>query len=178
MRAVQAKVESPEAARHLQLWIYGHIIEASEPYEILANLLAISQDDTFRTERFPSQNGHPQSPGRKIKRLEEAAKTANLPGAVSPMREVWNRELRNAIFHSDYSVHGSEVRFKKDGYPHAYGHEEVLTLINRAIAYFDALRFLHAVYVSSYTEPKEIVKHPLNAGFPGFKSQSKLFLGY
>jgi hypothetical protein len=58
------------------------------------------------------------------------------------MREIWDRELRNAIFHSDYSVHGAEVRFKKDGYPQVYGHEQITTLVNRALAYFDALRFL------------------------------------
>jgi hypothetical protein len=37
---VYSTVESYVAARHLQLWIYGHIVEASEPYELLANLLA------------------------------------------------------------------------------------------------------------------------------------------
>jgi hypothetical protein len=82
------------------------------------------------------------------------------------LKEAWDRDLRNAIFHSDYSVHGPEVRFKKDGYPHAYGHEEILTLVNRALAYFDALEFLHAHYIGSYAEPKEIAMHPLNAGPP------------
>jgi hypothetical protein len=31
------------------------------------------------------------------------------------MWEVWDHELRNAIFHSNYSLHGGEVWFKKDG---------------------------------------------------------------
>jgi hypothetical protein len=166
MRAVHQKVESFYAARHLQLWIYGHIVEASEPYEILSNLIAISQGDTFNITRFPPQSGRPQSPGGKINQLEQAATSANLPSVVTPLKEVWDRDLRNAIFHSDYSVHGPEVRFKKDGHPHAYGHEEILTLVNRALAYFDALKFLHAHYIGSYTEPKEIAMHPLNAGPP------------
>jgi hypothetical protein len=166
MRAVYKNIQSHPTARHLELWIYGHIVEASEPYEILSNLIAISQGDTFDLARFPSKNGRPQSPGRKINQLERAAATANLPSVVTPLKEVWDRDLRNAIFHSDYSVHGPEVRFKKDGHPNVYGEGETLTLVNRALAYFDALKFLHAHYIGSYVEPKEIAMHPLNAAVP------------
>jgi len=132
------KIESFYAARHLQLWIYGHIVEASEPYEILANLIAVSQGETFKIDRFPPKNGRPQSPGAKIDHLEKAANTANSEKAVTPLKEVWDREFRNAIFHSDYSVHGGEVRFRREGWPVKYDHDEILTLVNRALAYFDA----------------------------------------
>jgi hypothetical protein len=178
MRAIHAQAESYLAKRHLELWLFGHIVEASEPYEILSNLIAISQGDTFKIIRFPPRNRRPQSPGEKIDQLEQAATTANLPGVASPMREVWDRDLSNAIFHSDYSVHGPEVRFKKDGHPHAYGHEEIMTLVNRALAYFDALRFLNAHYVGSYTEPKEIAMHPLNAGPPSERAVVMVCEGY
>jgi hypothetical protein len=143
MRAVHAQAESYLAKRHLELWLFGHIVEASEPYEMLSNLIAISQGDTFKIIRFPPRNRRPQSPGEKIDQLEQAATTAGLPGVVSPMREVWDRDLRNAIFHSDYSVHGPEVRFRKDSHAHAYGHEEIMTLVNRAleIAMHSALGF-------------------------------------
>ena len=70
--------------------------------------------------------GRPQTPGGKIKQLEEAAIAAWLPDVVTPMREVWDRELRNAIFHSDYSLHGGEVRFKKDNRYTAYSDEQIL----------------------------------------------------
>jgi hypothetical protein len=178
MRAIHAQAESYLAKRHLELWLLGHIVEASEPYEILSNLIAISQGDTFKIIRFPPRNRRPQSPGGKIDQLEQVATTADLPGVVSPMREVWDRDLRNAIFHSDYSVHGPEVRFKKNGHPHAYGHEEIMTLVNGALAYFDALRFLNAHYIGSYTEPKEIVMHPLNAGAPGERAVVMVREGY
>jgi hypothetical protein len=32
-----------EAAQHLGLWVYGHIVEASEPYELLANLIDVAK---------------------------------------------------------------------------------------------------------------------------------------
>jgi hypothetical protein len=164
--AIDETIESFYAARHLRLWIYGHIVEASEPYEMLANLIAISQGETFNTTRFPPRNGRPQSPGTKIDQLEQAARAANLLNVVSPLREVWDRDLRNAIFHSDYSLHGGEVRFRKDGRPTKYEHDEILTLVNHALAYFDALRFLHSHYIGGYPKPKTIPVHPLNAGPP------------
>jgi hypothetical protein len=75
--------------------------------------------------------------------------------------------LRNSIFHSDYSLHGGEVRFRNgDGRPSVYGHDQILTLVNRALAYFDALRVLRIFFLASYTEPKEIPVHPKNAGSP------------
>jgi hypothetical protein len=164
MRALHRKADTFEAARHLQLWLYGHIIEASEPYEILANLVAICDGDTWRTDRFPAQGNRPQSPGTKIKSLKEAATKAGLPEAAAPLEEIWDRDLRNAIFHSDYSVHGTEVRFRRDGWPCSYADEQILVLVNRALAYFDVLRFLLKISVRNYSAPKMIMMHPLNAG--------------
>ena len=47
--------------------------------------------------------------------------------------------------------------------PLKYDHDEILTLVNRALAYFDALKFLHSWYIGSYTQPKMIPMHPRNA---------------
>src|SRR6266403_223493 len=46
MRALHAQAESYFTKRHIELWLFGHIVEASEPYEIVSNLIAISQGDT------------------------------------------------------------------------------------------------------------------------------------
>ena len=168
---MHAKAESYTVKRHLELWLFGHAIEASEPYEMLANLIDISQGGTFHSARF-SPN---QSPDNKIAKLAKDAKAAGMPEIVKPMREVWDGKLRNAIFHSDYSLHGSEVRFtkiqrKKDGAtlitPFVYEHDKIMILVNRALAYFTALGLLRSHHISSYTEPKEIAVHPLNAGAP------------
>src|SRR5260221_1165044 len=94
------------------------------------------------------------------------------------MREVWDRELRNAIFHSDYSLHGGEVRFKKDGRYTAYSDEQILTLVNRALAYFNALRILRSAHIGSYTGPKEIIVHPQMAGPPGERAIVRARSGY
>ena len=64
-------IKNDTAARHLHLWIYGHIIEASEPYELLANLLEVARGCHYAwNTNFPAKkSGAPQSPGAKIPRI-------------------------------------------------------------------------------------------------------------
>ena len=151
--------ENFEAARHLQLWTYGHIAEASEPYEILANLLDIANGGRFLAWRFlPDSRGRPQPVGRKIEQLETLAAAVGEEQALTPLQEIYDRRLRNAVFHADYTLHGGEVRLPAQGV--TYNHEEVMRLINRALAYHDALSLLFRTAVSSYEGPAAIPVHP------------------
>ncbi len=122
------------------LWLNGHIMEASEPYEFLANLIGVSAGGRFLQEWFPPSRGSPLSPEIKIKRLEAQAKKAGVPGVVVPMKEAWNRNFRNSIFHADYSFHGPEMQTIRP--TRIYPHDETMTLTNRAIAYQEALSVL------------------------------------
>ncbi|GGX95747.1 hypothetical protein GCM10007160_24210 [Litchfieldella qijiaojingensis] len=154
VRAVYNDLEG-DAARHLLLWIYGHIMEASEPYELLANLLDVSEGGRFHVARFSSPRGRgPLSPDTKIRKLEEKAKEVGIPDAVVPMKEAWDRELRNAIFHADYSLYGPEVRTIRP--LRVYSHDEIMTLVNRALAYHEALSLLRRMHIESYREPVRI----------------------
>lgn len=103
------------AAAHLRLWIYGHIIEASEPYELVANLLDICGGGTFVVAQFPDRSGRPESPGAKMNSIEQRATRSGRPGVAAPFRLRWDRELRNSIFHSDYAFHGDEIRLVSIG---------------------------------------------------------------
>lgn len=148
-----------EAARHLGLWLYGHIMEASEPYEFLGNLIDVGVGGRFHSERFPPHaGGSPLSPQIKIERLEEQAAAAGIPEVVTPMKEAWNREFRNAIFHADYSLHGSEVRTIRP--LRVYVHDDVMTLVNRALAYHEGMSILRSMHIESYTEPVMIPCDP------------------
>ncbi|UCE60827.1 MAG: hypothetical protein JSU63_03575, partial [Phycisphaerales bacterium] len=53
--------QNDTVARHLQLWIYGHILEASEPYELLANLLEVAggRHYAWNTNFPPKKSGVP-----------------------------------------------------------------------------------------------------------------------
>lgn len=148
-----------EAARHLALWLYGHIMEASEPYEFLANLIAVATGGRFIVERFPPRaNGAPLSPQTKIAQLERQATDAEMRDVVIPMKESWDRDFRNAIFHADYSLHGSEVRTIRPS--KRYEHDEVMTLVNRALAYHEAMSLLRKLHIESYQEPTIIPCDP------------------
>jgi hypothetical protein len=148
-----------EAAQHLGLWVYGHIVEASEPYELLANLIDVANGGRFKFDRFPPHpNGRPKSPGEKIQQLREMAVAAEMPGVPSPLQEIWNREFRNAIFHADYSFYGSELRTVRP--MQTYTRDEHMTILNRALAYHEALAHLYKTHIASYHEPEVIPVHP------------------
>jgi len=157
--AAHEQVTDYEAQRHLDLWVYGHILEASEPYEILANLLAVARGDRFKLERFPvRRGGRPLSPETKIRILAKAAAAEGVPQIVTPLTESWDRTLRNAVFHADYSLHGADLRTLRP--MRKYTHDETMLLINRALAYHNALAALYESHVRSYTEPVVIPVHP------------------
>jgi hypothetical protein len=147
-----------EVAWHLSLWVYGPAVEASEPYEFLANLIDVAAGGRFSIARFPRRNGRPLSPQTKIERLEQWAQAARIPGVVIPMKEAWNREFRNAIFHADYALYGSEVRTIRP--TRSYDHDEYLTLVNRALASHEAMKILRKYHIGSYTEPVRIPGDP------------------
>jgi hypothetical protein len=147
-----------EAARHIELWTYGHILEASEPYELLANLIDVVNGGTFIFRRFPPKGNRPQSPGEKIQKLTNMANDAGISDTVIPLIEIWNRNLRNSIFHADYALFGGEVRTIRPSIN--YTHEEIMKLINRTLAYHQALAGLFHMYIESYNESKEIKADP------------------
>ena len=157
-------IQNDTAARHLQLWIYGYIVGASEPYEMLANLLEVARGRHYAwNSNFPAnKSGAPQSPGKKIRGIEELGIAAKLPNAAIPLKEVWHRELRNAVFHSDYIIYGSEVRILNPS--RTFSDDEVLTLVNRAVAYHSALATIFELYIKDYEEPTTIPTSPHYCG--------------
>ena len=143
-----------EAAAHLRMWIYGHIVEASEPYELVANLLDITDGGTFVTAQFPDKNGRPESPGSKVTSIEERAARLGYINVAVPFRERWDRELRNAVFHSDYALHGTELRLPLRGSVRSQA--EMNHLASVANASHDALVMIRRYYIEGYGESREI----------------------
>ncbi len=163
--------EDTVAARHLDLWLYGHIVEASEPYELIADLLEVVGGGHYtwgETSFPPKTSGAPQTPGEKIRILEQLALKVGLPATVVPLREVWNREIRNAIFHADYTLYGDEFRLTSQP-RRTVSRKERMGLINRALAYHSALETVFNFYVSEYTAPKCIPNSEHFQGAPGLE---------
>ena len=160
---LEKRIKDFETIRHLFLWLYGHIVEASEPYEIIANLMNIIEGKRFIIRNFPDKQmgkySKPQTPSEKIEHLTNMAYKIKMPDSIFPFTDVFDRELRNAIFHSDYSLHGGEVRLSR-GYGKIYTHEEIQSLINKGLAYFEAFKNLMTLHIRSYQVPKVISVHP------------------
>jgi hypothetical protein len=142
------------AGRHLRLWLYGHIVEASAPYDLLANALQIARGEQARPTWFPDENGRVVGPGAKIQRIGQWAESRGHAGIGELMGELWDRDLRNAVFHSDYALHGAEVRLPAAGVVRS--REELDLITGRATAYHDAMVGVRSYYIQSYTEPKRI----------------------
>lgn len=164
LKQAHKRAESFEAKRHLGLITYCHIYEASEPYELLSNLVDVAVGGRFHTQRFPRGI----MPTRKIERLTKQANNAGMHGLTLPLVEVWDRALRNAVFHADYALHGAEVRILDP--PTRYSSDQVSILVNRALAYHDALAALCHSAIADYKEPKRIAVH---SGFSNVRGREE-----
>jgi hypothetical protein len=153
------------ASQHLRLWIYGHIVEASEPYELIANLVEVARGKHYawNTNFLTGGNSTP-SPGKKIEHIVRIAAEAGIEQIGVPLKEVWFRELRNAVFHADYILYGGGVRLANP--PKEFSESDILRIVNRAIAYHSALALIFRCYVSDYNEPVTIPNSPHFSGDP------------
>ena len=161
---VASEVKDPVAQHHMVLWLYGHIVEASEPYELVMNLLEVANGGHYAMgNNLPrTKSGARPSPGSKIAKIAQLAQAAKLEEVAIPFTEVWDRNLRNAVFHADYALYGSSVRITDPG--KEYSGQEIDVLFHRALAYQTSLSTVFRLYVSSYTEPRII---PTSAHFEG-----------
>ena len=149
------------AAQHLKLWIYGHIVEAAAPYDLLANVIQVGREKPARRTWFPAGNGPPVSPGKKIETIGEWASQDGNAEVGKLLGQIWDRELRNAIFHADYALDGAEVHLPGGG-GFRTG-DEIEELSGKATAYHDAVAGLRSFHLHSYTEPKRIPAGAISA---------------
>lgn len=161
LKQASERADSFEARRHIGLVMYCHILEASEPYELLSNLIGVAVGERFKTQRFPRKI----MPTKKIESLAKQAQEAGMPQVAQPLQELWDRDVRNAISHSDYSIYGSEVRILSPS--KILAKDEVGKLINGSLAYHDALEGQYNNAIAAYTEPKRIRVHPGFSRVPG-----------
>jgi hypothetical protein len=100
--------------------------------------------------------------------LRRLAETVGLENILAPLDETWDRDLRNAVFHADYSIHGGETRIPALG--KRYTHEEIQTLVNQSLACHAALDMLRRLYRGGYEEPSTIPirwRRPVRGGPDG-----------
>ncbi|MDD5327220.1 MAG: hypothetical protein PHY02_05330 [Phycisphaerae bacterium] len=170
---LEKKIKDFYLSRHLNLLLYAHIVEASAPYEILANLICICEGERFCIDNFPDHQGknnylRPQTPSEKIRTLDLMASRINMGNSIYPLKDVFDRDLRNAVFHSDYSLYEGEVRIKKP--LKSYSNHEITKIMNKGLAYFNALLTLFLGNIRSYDKPKIVPVHKDFGGHPEEKA--------
>lgn len=147
---------------NLELWIYGHIIEASEPYEIIMNLLTVIDGGRFRFSCFPPERRgnreYPIYPWKKQDNIRQKAESLGIVGLDELYDGFYDGRLRNAIFHSDYTIHGGEIRIMSPF--RSYSREEINILSNYALAYIDCIERLVKGHLGFYTESTVIPAPP------------------
>ncbi len=157
------ETEDRLAARHLQLWIYGHVVEASVPYELLGNLAQVAISKPAVMDPFLNLGTRP-NPGKKIDQIVKWADEAGNQAVANLLPQIWDAELRNAVFHSDYTIQGAEIRLPGAGERRSL--EELAVLTGKASAYHDGVLGARRWHLESYTEPKRVRGGAITRGNP------------
>lgn len=151
------RIEAPLPRWHVSIWLYLHIMEAAEPYEILRNILEIGSGNAFQ----PIDIAVDTKTSVIVRRLEKTCVRTGHADTFDPIRKAWNLELRNAVAHAAYVIADGDLRIFRPR-PHVFIGPEVQAYIDAALAYF--LAFVHVLYfhIAQYRRSIE-VKAPRSA---------------
>lgn len=153
---------------NMHLWLYLHLIECSEHYELVANLINITKDKDYVVANHKNRHFVNLKVEQKTDRLKSIAKGTDFTNVAEPFEKTFNARLRNAIGHADYAIKSSGrtgVTVADDsGYPVIFSQQEANDLINRAVALHVVLRSLSDQFRSQYKKSVIIKSSP---GFGG-----------
>jgi hypothetical protein len=161
---LKTKVKYNKEQLHLFLVLYGLILEASYPYDTLCNLLRVISGDRYSAFCFPdikigkSGKTRPVFASEKLAKIKAMAKSLGLEKNIEPLADIFDKELRNAIFHSDYSTYDDEVRLIRP--TKIYSTTQIMEIINKTLAYHEVFVRLVKMYKASYEKPEVIDVHP------------------
>lgn len=149
---------------NMNLWTYVNLIECSEHFELIANLLRTVKGEDYIIANHKDRNFVNLKIKNKIDRLQKIAKDTDFENATSPFIQSYNSRFRNAIGHGDYALKGGEgggVTVSDDeGFPIIFSHQETSDLVNRGLALHAAISGLRDHFIKSYQESKVIKSSP------------------
>lgn len=149
---------------NMHLWLYLHLIECSEHYELIANLVNITKDGDYNIANHKNRNFVNLKVEEKIIRLKKIAKGTPFENVSEPFEKTFNGRFRNAIGHADYAIKSSGrtgVTIVDDkGFPVIFSQQESNDLINRAVALHVVIRSLIDHFRARYTKSVVIKSSP------------------
>jgi hypothetical protein len=146
----------------LALLLYSHLTEVGAMYEMLANLTRVVAGeryviDPFREHAPRNRKGDLQflSASQQVRVLSEKLDAVDHGPLVKVLDWFFDRSVRNAFAHADYTLHADEFRcrsecFEGDGIKAPalpLGH--LAGLVNRALAFYDAFMRTYDEYRGS-----------------------------
>jgi hypothetical protein len=149
---------------NINLWMYLHLIECSEHYEIVANLLNTVKGKDYLVANHVNKKFANLKVEQKIDKLKSIARGTDFENIAVPFEETFDNRFRNAIGHGDYAIKSSGragVTIADDsGYPTIYELQKTNDLVNRAVALHVVIRSLMKHYRSHYKESKIVKSSP------------------
>ncbi len=156
----------------LALLLYCHITEIDAIHLVIHNILRVINGERYSAFPFQSLvrkrknsflDSVPPSSKAKVKFIRDFAEKLNEQDIVALLDEVYNEALRNAFFHSDYTLYDNELRSHNSWFDHGnntrsqvMSGEELESQLNAAIEFFQAFMRIYIRSIKSYKENKEI----------------------
>jgi hypothetical protein len=148
------------------LLIYSHILETDAVYEVIENMLNVTEGRRCsvsplahlyekRRKKF-FQPSRPPSAKKVVNYLVEHARRNGEPDLVSLLEEMFNEEIRNGFFHSDYTIYKDEFRIRHGGFPKAIKISDLEKVINKALSFFQSFLHVWTQHRLSYKQSKVV----------------------
>lgn len=177
----------------LLLLAYCHALEMNFTYDMVANMLQISQGERYCTNWFDAEIISAKKsaiyPIEKIEKIEQWAQSFNQKEIGEILREMLLKDIRNTFAHSDYILYGDELRIVQMGeLPKVHKLQELIPKLEFGINIVLMLIALTRERILSYKENKrvfsrlsendtffdmELVADP-NFGLSGFRNVPKI----
>ena len=161
---------SPGTKLRLGLLTYCHLIEVKEIYSILENMLLVVEgkrasvgplSDLYRNAPRQYRRIPPSAP-KVVGFLRDHAERVGHDRLSEAMDEMFNDDIRNSFFHSDYVLYDDEYRsqhaeFESDGViQSSMGFPDLLEIMNKGYAFYQAFMGTYWEHRMSYTENREV----------------------
>jgi len=148
----------------LALLTYCHITEIDTVYDMLANILRTIKGDRCSMTPFIDYADFTKktvnSPKQKIEALKEMEMELGFESLGRIFDGFFEDEIRNAFYHSDYTIYGSEFRYRKRfnkmRLATSFPLEDLTQKIQDCIKFYLTFMRLYDDHRKSYQEPKII----------------------
>ena len=138
---------NPKRFTRTKLLYYNHLIEASAPYDLIANLLRCASGSHYHIRPFGKLNipkkqeplrSVPPGVGKKLSEIK-AIESRSAVKIFDLLDMVINENIRNSFFHSDYCLADMEYRWTEGGPAQKMSIDELDNWIERAFIFYSIL---------------------------------------